>query len=125
MLETQSRYDEESDTLQFTFGPGQSATGLELNENILLRVDRAAGEAVGLTIFNFSVLAQPTELGPRNVPLSGLAELSPELREMALSILRRAPVSDHLKLSAYTPSSDPRELVPIAFVELLAGASVV
>ena len=126
MVETQIRYDEESDTLQFSFVLGQSATGLELNENILLRVDRAAGVAVGLTIFNFSVLAQPTEMGPRSVPLTGLAELSPDLREMALSILQRSPVADYLKLSAYTPSSDPRELVPITSLEpvaLTAGAA--
>lgn len=123
IVETQTRYDAESDTLQFTFVPEKSATGLELNENILLRVDRATGEAVGLTIFNFSVLAQPTEMGLRSVPLTGLAELEPEMREMALSILRRTPVSDHLKLSAYTPSADPRELVPIALLEPMAIAS--
>jgi uncharacterized protein YuzE len=123
MVETQIRYDEESDTLQFSFTPGKSATGLELNENILLRVDRTAGEAVGLTIFNFSVLAQQTGMGPRSVPLTGLAQLGPELREMALSILQRSPVSDHLKLSAYTPSADPRELVPIALVEPIDVAS--
>lgn len=123
MVETQIRYDEESDTLQFSFVLGQSATGLELNENILLRVDRAAGVAVGLTIFNFSVLAQPTEMGPRSVPLTGLADLSPDLRELALSILLRSPVADYLKLSAYTPSSDPRELVPITFLEPVALTS--
>ncbi len=124
MVETQIRYDEESDTLQFIFAPGQSATGLELNENILLRIDRAAGEAVGLTIFNFSVLAQPTEMGPRSVPLTGLIELSPDLREMALSILQRAPVSDHLKLFAFAPSANPSELLPIVSVEALAASSI-
>ena len=117
MVDTQIRYDEESDSLQITFAPGRSATGLELNENILLRVDRSAGEAVGLTIFNFSVLAQPTEMGPRSVPLTGLADLSPEMRELALAILRRSPVSEHLRLSAYAPSADPRELVPITLLE--------
>lgn len=123
MFETQTRYDEESDTLQFTFVPGQSATGIELNENILLRVDRTPGEAVGLTIFNFSVLTQPTEMGPRSVPLTGLAGLTPEMRELALSILLRRPVSDHLKLSAYAPSSDPAELVPITVLEPIAFTS--
>lgn len=114
------RYDADADSLTVFFVPGQSATGLELNENDLLRVDRAAGVAVGLTIFNFSVLAQPTEMGPRSVPLTGLAELSPDLREMALSILLRSPVAEYLKLSAYAPSSDPRELVPITVLEPVA-----
>lgn len=123
MVETQIRYDGQSDALQITFVPGQGPTGIELNENILLRVDRTAGEAVGLTIFNFSVLAQPTDMGPRSVPLTGLADLSPEMREMALSILRRSPVSDHLKLSAYAPSSNPSELVPITLLEPIALTS--
>jgi uncharacterized protein YuzE len=117
MVETQIRYDEESDSLQITFAPGLSATGLELNENILLRVDRSAGEAVGLTIFNFSVLAQPTEMGPRSLPLTGLADLSPDMRDLSLSILRRTPVSEYFRLSAYAPSADPRELVPITLLE--------
>jgi uncharacterized protein YuzE len=123
MLDTQIRYDEESDTLQLTFVPAKSATGLELNESILLRVDRGTGQAVGLTVFNYSVLAQLTEMGPRSVPLTGLADLEPRMREMALSILQRSPVSDHLRLSAYAPSADPRELVPIAVLEPLAVTS--
>jgi uncharacterized protein YuzE len=117
------RYDVDSDAMMISFVDGQSATGIELNENILLRVDRTSGEAVGLTIFNFSVLAQPTEMGPRSVPLTGLAELSPEMREMALSILLKSPVSDHLKLFAYAPSSNPAGLVPITVLEPIALTS--
>jgi uncharacterized protein YuzE len=114
------RYDAEGDVLTLSFVESRSATGLALDENILLRVDTAARAAVGITVFNFSVLAQPTEMGPRSVPLTGLAELSPELREMALDILQRSPVSDHLKLSAYAPSADPGELIPITSLELIA-----
>jgi uncharacterized protein YuzE len=117
------RYCVEADVMVISFVDRRSATGIELNENILLRVDRTAGEAVGLTIFNFSVLAQPTEMGPRSVPLTGLAELSPQMRELALSILLKSPVSDHLKLSAYAPSPDPAELVPIALLEPIALTS--
>src|SRR5687768_7360746 len=82
---------------------------MEENEIISVDPETLSGtprEAVGFTIFNFPVLAQPTEMGPRSVPLTGLAELSPEMRGLALSILRRSPVSDHLKLSAYAPSSN-------------------
>lgn len=118
-----TRYDADSDTMVLLFSDSRSARAIELNENILLRIDRSAGVAVGLTIFNFSVLAQPTEMGPRSVPLTGLAALSPEMREMALSILQRSPVSDHLKLSAYAPSSDPAELVPITLLEPIALTS--
>ena len=32
-------YDEISDTLTILFFPGESATGIELNENLLLRIN--------------------------------------------------------------------------------------
>ncbi|MBK9051231.1 MAG: DUF2283 domain-containing protein [Chloroflexi bacterium] len=32
-------YDEPSDTLYVSFSPGESATGIELNEHILLRIN--------------------------------------------------------------------------------------
>src|SRR5688572_9835573 len=107
------RYDEPSDTLYVSFAPGEGGTGLELNENILLRVDRARRSAVGLTIFNFSLLAQRTEMGPRSFPLSGIAELSQEMRAMSLDLLLRAPVAEFLSVSAYTPAEVLGEVIPI------------
>jgi uncharacterized protein YuzE len=112
MSEPTIKYDEPSDTLYISFAPGEAATGIELNEQILLRVNKAERRAVGLTIFDYSVLAQPTELGLRNLPLSGLSELSPELRELAFEIIRTPLVQDILSLSAYTPSAV--EAIPIA-----------
>ena len=53
-------YDEASDTLYISFAPGEHATGIELNEHILLRINKAERRAVGLTIFEYSLLAQPT-----------------------------------------------------------------
>jgi uncharacterized protein YuzE len=108
------KYDEISDTLYISFAPGEKATGLELNENLLLRVNKAERRAVGLSIFNYSFLAQPTEAGLRSIPLTGLSSLSEELRELALEILRRSPVKDMLTVSAYTPSV--MESIPIASV---------
>jgi uncharacterized protein YuzE len=114
MADPQIRYDEPSDTLHISFVPGESATGIELNENILLRVDKGARTAVGLSLFNYSVLAQSTEMGPRSFPLTGLAVLSEELRAMALRILQDAPVHNYLALSAYTPGgTDP---IPITYL---------
>lgn len=109
-------YDEPSDTLHVAFASGQGATGLELNENILLRVDKRARAAVGLTVFNYSLLAQRTEMGPRSFALTGLAELSPELRELALALLLSEPVSEFLSISAYSPMGNPGALVPISSV---------
>lgn len=106
------KYDEISDTLYVSFAPGESATGIELNEHILLRINKAERRPVGLTIFDYSALAQPTEFGPRSLPLDGLNELSEELRELTLEILRTSPVQEILSLSAYTPSAV--EAIPIA-----------
>jgi uncharacterized protein YuzE len=114
-------YDEASDTLHISFAPGEQATGIELNEHLLLRINKAERRAVGLTIFEYSLLAQPTEVGPRSLPLSGLAQLSAELRELVLEIARRPPVSDFLALSAYTPSAV--EMIPITTVLPLPTAA--
>ena len=111
MTEPQIRYDEPSDTLYVLFAPGESATGLELSDHILLRVDKRGRRAVGLTFFDFSLLTQQTELGPRSFPLSGLARLSPDLRALAIALLQSEPVSEYLSLSAFTPTA--RETIPI------------
>lgn len=97
-------YDEMSDTLYVSFEPGEKATGIELNDHILLRINKKERRAIGLTFLEYSLLAQKTEVGPRSFPLTGLAKLSDELREIVLDILLRPPVSDILSLSTYTPS---------------------
>lgn len=108
-------YDEVSDTLYISFAPGEKGTGIELNDHILLRVNKAEHRAVGLTFFEYSLLAQRTEVGPRSFPLTGLAQLSDELKEIVLDILLHPPVSDILSLSAYTPS--PVEIIPITVLQ--------
>jgi uncharacterized protein YuzE len=110
-------YDETSDTLYVSFAPGETATGIELSDHILLRVNKAEHRAIGLTFFEYSLLAQRTEVGPRSFPLTGLAQLSPELREIVLDIVQRPPVSDFISLSAYTPSLV--EMVPITSLQPL------
>ena len=108
-------YDEMSDTLYVSFAPAEKATGIELNDHILLRINKSERRAVGLTFFEYSLLAQRTEVGPRSFPLTGLAALSDELQEIVLDILVRPPVSDILSLSTYTPSIV--EAVPITSVQ--------
>jgi uncharacterized protein YuzE len=112
MAEPEIRYDEPSDTLYISFAPGESATGLELSEHILLRVDKRERHAVGLTLMDFSIMTQQTELGPRSFPLSGLALLSADMRELATELLHSEPVCEYLSLSAFT--SPGRETVPIS-----------
>lgn len=106
-----TNYDELSDTLYISFEPGAKGIGIELNDHILLRIDKKRRKAIGLTFLEYSLLAQKTELGSRSFPLSGLADLSDEVREMILQILQSSPVNEHLKISAYTPSAT--EIIPI------------
>ncbi len=42
-------YDEASDTLYVSFFPGEQGTGIELNDHILLRIDKKGRRAIGIT----------------------------------------------------------------------------
>jgi len=117
MSEPGFTYDEASKTLYISFAPGEAATGIELTDHILLRVNKRECRAVGLTLLDYSILAQTTDIGPRSFPLTGLDELSDELREMVLDILLHPPVRDILSLSAYTPSLT--ETIPIISLQPL------
>lgn len=109
------KYDESSDTLHISFAPGEKATGIELNEHRLLRVSKEERRAVGLTLLDYSVLAQRTELGIRSFPLNGLGDLSPELLELVIEVLQTPPVAEILSLSAYVPSAV--ETIPISSLQ--------
>jgi len=111
-------YDEMSDTLYVSFEPGTKATGIELNEHILLRINKNKRKVVGLTFFEYSLLAQKTDLGPRSFPLTGLSELSGDLRQIVLNILLTPPVSDIISVSAFTPSI--AETIPITSLQPLS-----
>ena len=104
-------YDEISDTLYVSFEPGEKATGIELNDNILLRINKDSRKVIGITFFDYSLLAQKADFGPRSFPLTGLVQLSTDLRELVLEILQSSPVADILSLSTYTPSYS--ESIPI------------
>ena len=108
-------YDEEGDTLYVSFYPGEKGTGVELNNNILLRLDKDKERALGLTFFDFSILIQKTEFGPRGFPLTGLSEISEELREIVIRVITTPPVSDFLRITMYSPTLT--EEIPITYVE--------
>ena len=110
-------YDEMSDTLYVSFAPGTKATGIELNEHILLRINKNKRKAVGLTFFEYSLLAQKTDFGPRSFPLTGLSELPDDLRQIVVDMLLTPPVSDFLSVSAFTPSV--LETIPITLLQPL------
>jgi uncharacterized protein YuzE len=109
-------YDKEADVLYISFAPGEKATAaVELNENILLRFNWNEKRAVGLTLMDFSVLVQLTELGPRSFSLSGLADLEAEWQEAVIDVITSPPVNRILKVSSYMPTA--AEVVPITWVE--------
>jgi hypothetical protein len=105
------KYDEASDTLTVCFEPGSKATGVELTDHILLRINQQQRSCVSIVFFEYSVLAQKTEMGNRSFPLTGLSQISNDLREVVFDILLAPPISDFLQLSAYTVSS--LETIPI------------
>ncbi len=115
MTKPNFNYDEISDTLYVSFNPGETATGIELNDHILLRIDEDKRRAIGITFFEYSILAQKTEFGPRSFPLTGLDKLPENLKEIVFGILLHPPISDILTLSAYTPSSV--EVTPITTIQ--------
>jgi uncharacterized protein YuzE len=116
MDQPNTNYDETSDTLYVSFIPNVKATGIELNDHILLRIDKENRRAVGITFLNYSILIQKADFGPRSFPLAGLKNLSDETLEMVMSILDSNPVKDFLSLSTYTPSLS--EAIPIAMLHL-------
>lgn len=109
------KYDELSDTMYITFASDEHGTGIELNDNILLRINEEKRHVVGLTVFNYSVLAQPTEIGLRSLPLGGLNDLPTETRDLVIEILMNSPVREILSLSAFTPSMV--ETIPITSLQ--------
>ncbi len=117
MTKPKFNYDEVSDTLYVSFEPGTKATGIELNEHILLRINKNKRKVIGLTFFEYSLLAQKTDIGPRSFPLTGLSELSDDLRQIVLDILLSPPVSNILSVSAFTPSIV--ETIPIMLLQPL------
>ncbi len=109
-------YDQDADVLYISFAPGEKATtAVELNDNILLRFNRAEKRAIGLTLMDFSVLIQLTKVGPRSFPLSGLDDLEPDWQELVIDLITSPPVNQILKVSSFTPSLTSS--IPVAFVE--------
>lgn len=100
----QLHYDQDSDILEIFFGPNNPATGIELTEHILLRINLKIQQAQSLTIRHFSILTQKTEYGPRSYALPSVDEMPDSLRELVLHILTTPPVNQFLKLSHFQGS---------------------
>ena len=108
--------DEISDTLTVSFVSGVPATGIELTDHILLRISQTERKAISIVVFEYSVLAQKTEMGTRSFPIAaGLSRLTKQMQEIVFEILLQKPVCDFLHLSAYTLSLV--ETIPIVSLQ--------
>ncbi len=114
-------YDEAADILEIFFGDNEPATGVELTDHIVLRVNRDTRRAVSLLLLNFSILTEQTEYGPRSFPLDKLYELPDDLQELVLQLVTSLPVSQFLKTSQFQVS--PTEQVPSAYVDVRPAAA--
>jgi len=108
-------YDHEADILEIFFGTNEPATGIELTDHIMLRLNLQTKRAVSLLLLDFSILTERTEYGPRSYPLTTLHELPEEVRAVVLQVVTSMPVKQFLKVSHFQAS--PTESVPLTYVE--------
>lgn len=108
-------YDTEADILEIFFGENGPATGIELTDQMILRVDQQQKRALSLMLLHFSILSEQTEYGPRNFAVDKLERLPEELRDLVLGLLTSPPVNQFIKLSQFQLS--PQERKPLAYVE--------
>lgn len=109
-------YEAESDELNIYFGENRQATGVQLSDHILLRLDRTEGKAVSLNLIDFSLLTRATRYGPPSFRLDGLDDLPDDLREMTLQLITTPPVNHFLKVGAFYASLH-QPPVPISYIE--------
>ena len=108
-------YDHEADILEIFFGTNEPATGIELTDHIILRLNQQTKRAISLLLLDFSILTVRTEYGPGSYPLNALDGLPESLRELVLQLLTSMPVSQFLKVSHFQAS--PTDRVPLTYVE--------
>ncbi len=108
------KYDPEGDVLDIFFGENEPARGIQLTDQIALRVDAMMERVISLTILDYSLVAQETMYGRRSFPLTHLDALPEGVRVKVSRLLTSAPVDQFLKLSHFHTS--PTNYVPITYV---------
>lgn len=108
-------YDEDADILELFFGENGPARGIELTDQIILRVDYSTQRAVSLTLLHFSILSEQTVYGPRSWRLDSLAEMPEEVRQLVLHVLTTPPVNQFLKLIQLQTGAG--QFVPVVYVD--------
>ena len=110
-------YDEEADALYVSFGQSEHVTGVELADNILLRLDtgKATGDlprAIGLTFVSFSRMMAHHQDKPLAISLDQLRDLPDGLWQAVIDVVTTPPVSDVLQVSLSVAPQVPPLPVP-------------
>lgn len=100
----QYEYDKLGDVLDVYFTEAQFSQRppvwtIELTPNIMINIDRTVGQAVQLTLMDYSVLVRTTDGGPISFPITGLADLPHAERQLVLAILMTPPINQRLNIS--------------------------
>ena len=120
MSEIKYNYDREADVLYVSFGRSEHVTGVELADNILLRLDtgKATGEpprAVGLTFISFARMMEYHRDRPLTIEISALRNLPEDLWQAVMAVLTSPPVSDFLSVGlAVAPQVPPLPELTVA-----------
>jgi hypothetical protein len=108
-------FDEDADILEVFFGENGPATGIELTDHVILRLDQKSQRAPSLLLLHFSILSEQTEYGPRSFPLEKVEQLPEDVKELVLRLITSLPVSQFLKVSQLQAESGRQML--IAYLE--------
>ena len=97
----------------FPSARSEHVTGVELADNILLRLDtgKVTGtgpKAVGLTFISFGKMMEYYQNKPLSVPLTNLRNLPEDLWQAVLAVISTPPVSDFLGVGLlFSPQVPP------------------
>ena len=110
-------YDKDADVLYVSFGQSEHVTGVELADNILLRLDtgEATGDlprAVGLTFVSFSGMMAHQRDKPLTITLERLRDLPDDLWQAVIGVVTTPPVSDVLEVGLSVAPQVPPLPVP-------------
>ena len=81
----------------------------------MISIDRSARQSVQLTLIDYSVLTRSTTSGPHSFPITGLADLPTDQRQLVLAILTSSPVNRWLDIS--TVQLLPDSPLPVTHLE--------
>ena len=112
-MKTRIDYDKKADVLYVSFGRSEHVTGVELTDNIVLRLDtgKATGKpprAIGLTFVSFSRMMVQHQDRPLTISLNQLRDLPDDLWRTVMEVVTTPPVSDVLAVGlSLIPQTPP------------------